>query len=108
MLLGIDTNNVALPLSLTAQPNWLVPPGTNGLTMVAQAQPCRSRMDTGFVFGDPDFSGPSFGNAAVNRLIAPEVAPGFFFGTPGADRPRSGRTACRRARRSNLAAVANT
>ena len=27
LLVGADTNNVGLPLSLSAQPNWLVPPG---------------------------------------------------------------------------------
>ncbi len=35
-LLGSDVNNVALPLSLTAQPNWLVPTGTDSLTVLAQ------------------------------------------------------------------------
>ncbi len=36
VLLGSDINNVGLPLSLTAQPNWLVPPGTNALATFAQ------------------------------------------------------------------------
>ena len=34
-LLGSDVNNVGLPLSLTAQPNWLVPTNTNLLTVAA-------------------------------------------------------------------------
>ena len=81
LLLGDDTSKVGLPLSLTAQPNWLVPPGTNQLTTVAQGT-VPITMDTSFAFGDPDFGGPSFGNAAVNRLSAPEVAPGVFFALP--------------------------
>ena len=35
-LLGSDVNNVPLPLSLTAQPNWLVPTNTNALVVGAQ------------------------------------------------------------------------
>ena len=106
LLLGNDANNVGLPLSLTAQPNWLVPPGTNRVTTVAQGN-VPIRMDTQYEFGDPDFGGPSFGNAAVNRLIAPEVAPGLFFGLPERDRSvrrhwDAGRVL------GNLAAVANT
>src|SRR5262249_3471204 len=36
ILLGTDINDVGLPLSLSAQPNWLVPPGTNALTVLAR------------------------------------------------------------------------
>ena len=36
LLLGSDVNNVPLPLSLTAQPNWLVPTNTNALVVGAQ------------------------------------------------------------------------
>ena len=39
LLAGVDTNNVALPLSFTAQPNWLVPPGTNGLADGGSGEP---------------------------------------------------------------------
>src|SRR5205807_1346052 len=80
VLLGADAKDVPLPLSLSAQPNWLVPPGTNALTTVAQGT-VPVTMDTSFAFGDPD-RGPSFGNNAVNRLFAPEVAPGPFFALP--------------------------
>jgi hypothetical protein len=106
LLLGTDTNNVGLPLSLSAQPNWLVPPDTNQLTTVAQGN-VPIGMDTQIQFGDPDFGGPSFGNAVVNRLNAPEVAPSFYFALPeptgpfGANGTPAGSSA-------NLAAVANT
>jgi len=106
LLLGSDTNKVGLPLSLSAQPNWLVPPETNQLTTIAQGN-VPVTMDTSFFTGDPDVGGPSFGNATVNRLSAPEVAPGFFFGLVepigpfGANGVAAGSSA-------NLAAVANT
>jgi subtilisin family serine protease len=102
-LLGSDVNNVPLPLSLFAQPNWLVPPGTNALTVAAQAT-APITMDVSWAFGDPDFPGVSFGNNSVATLTAPEVAPGFFFGIPEATGPfTTGTTAT-----VNLAAVANT
>ena len=102
-LLGSDVNNVPLPLSLTAQPNWLVPPGTNSLTVAAQGT-APITMDASWAFGDPDFLGRSFGNSSVANLKAPEIAPGFFFGIPEATGPfTSGTTAT-----VNLAALANT
>ena len=102
-LLGSDVNNVPLPLSLFAQPNWLVPPGTNALIVAAQAT-APITMDASWAFGDPDFLGVSFGNNSVAALAAPEVAPGFFFGIPEATGPfTTGTTAT-----VNLAAVANT
>jgi hypothetical protein len=85
-LLGADVNNVALPLSLFAQPNWLVPPGTNALTVAAQGT-APITMDLAWNFGAPDFEGVSFGNNSVATLKAPEVAPGFFFGFPEATGP---------------------
>ena len=106
LLVGSDTNNVALPLSFTAQPNWLVPPGTNSLTMFAQGN-VPIVLESTANFGDPDAIGPSFGNAAVTRITAPEVNPGFFFGIPepqgpfGTDGTPAGSSV-------NLAAVANT
>jgi hypothetical protein len=106
LLTGSDTNNVGLPLSFTAQPNWLVPPGTNALTTVAQAN-LPIMMDTSFVFGDPDFGGPSFGNEAVNQEFAPEIAPGLFFSLPEASNP-DGATGLPPSASANLAAVANT
>jgi subtilisin family serine protease len=106
LLVGSDTNDVALPLSFTAQPNWLVPPGTDGLATVAQAT-LPITMDTGFFFGDPDFGGPSFGNAAVNREFAPEIAPGLFFATPEATNP-DGADGLPPGSSVNLAALAHT
>jgi hypothetical protein len=64
-------------------------------------------MDTSFAFGDPDVGGPSWGNAAANRLSAPEVAPGFFFAIP---EPRGpfGASGVPPGSSANLVAVANT
>jgi subtilisin family serine protease len=104
LLAGANTNNVALPLSV--EPNWLVPPGTDGLATVAQAT-LPITMDTGFVFGDPDFSGPSFGNAAINREFAPEIAPGLFFATPSNTNP-DGADGVPPGSSVNVAALANT
>jgi hypothetical protein len=106
LLLGDATNNVGLPLSLTAvPPNWFVPPGTDQLTTLAQAT-VPITLDTQYQTGDPEFSGPSFGDAAVNRLSAPEVAPGFFLGVPAPDGPFGANPAP--PSKANLAAVANT
>ncbi|MBV9002133.1 MAG: S8 family serine peptidase [Solirubrobacterales bacterium] len=102
-LLGSDVNNVPLPLSLSAQPNWLVPPGTNSLTVAAQGT-APITMDVSWAFGDPDFLGGSFGNFSLARLNAPEVAPGFFFGLPEATGPFTSATTAT----VNLAAIANT
>lgn len=106
LLSGSDTHNVPLPLSLTAQPNWLVPPGTNALATIAQGT-LPITMDSSYFSGDPDFSGPSFGNVAVNRLFAPEVAPGPFFALPQATNP-DGANGLPPGSSVNLAALANT
>jgi subtilisin family serine protease len=102
-LLGADVNNVPLPLSLAAQPNWLVPTNTNALAVAAQGT-VPITMDVSWAFGDPDVLGVSFGNDSAAALVAPEVAPGFFFGLPEATGPfTTGTTGT-----VNLAAVANT
>jgi hypothetical protein len=49
-------NNVPLPLSLFAQPNWLVPTNTNLLLVAAQGT-VPITMDTSWAFGDPDALG---------------------------------------------------
>jgi hypothetical protein len=102
-LLGSDVNDVPLPLSLFAQPNWLVPPGTNQLLVAAQGT-VPITMETESNFGSPDVLGVSFGNNSVAALAAPEVAPGFFFGIPEATGPFTAPTTGT----VNLAAVANT
>jgi hypothetical protein len=105
-LLGSGTDNVPLPLSLNAQPNWLVPTHTDTLAVVAQGT-VPIVMDTAFLTGDPDVLGfpmPDNGSAAV--LQDPEVAPGFFFGLPEAQGPFPD-TGVGTAS-VNLAAVANT
>jgi len=102
-LLGSDVNNVPLPLSLSAQPNWLVPTNTNAVVFAAQGT-VPITMDVSWAFGDPDLLGISAGDDAVAALAAPEVAPGFFFGLPDATGPfTTGTTGT-----VNLAAVANT
>ena len=105
LLLGDGATNVPLPLSLTAQPNWLVPPGTNALAIAAQGN-VPVTLEGSAQFGDPDFEGPSFGNSSVATLQAPEVAPGFFFGLPEPLGP-SGAGPITGAK-VNLAAIANT
>ena len=102
-LLGSDVNNVALPLSLSAQPNWLVPPGTKALTVAAKGT-VPVTMDVSWLFGDPDVLGTSSGHKSVATLAAPELAPGFFFGLPEATGPFTSPTTGT----VNLAAVANT
>jgi hypothetical protein len=102
-LLGSDVNNVPLPLSVFAQPNWLVPTNTNQLLVAAQGT-VPITMDVAWAFGDPDFLGQSFGNNSAAALAAPEVAPGFFFGLPDATGPFASPTNGT----VNLAAVANT
>jgi subtilisin family serine protease len=106
LLLGSDVNNVPLPLSLSAQPNWLVPTNTNGLAVAAQGT-VPITMDAQWAFGDPDALAvpvDSSGQNVVASFLAPEVAPGFFFGLPEATGPfTTGTTGT-----VNLAAVANT
>jgi subtilisin family serine protease len=106
LLLGSGANDVGLPLSLSAQPNWLVPPGTNQLITVAKGN-VPITLETSFFSGDPDVSGPSFGNAAVDRITAPELAPGFFFGIPEPTGP-FGANGVAAGSSANLAAIANT
>jgi subtilisin family serine protease len=106
VLLGSDVNGVALPLSLFAQPNWLVPPGTDALTVLAQGT-VPITMETSFQTGDPDVGGVSFGNAAVSTLTAPELAPSFYFGLPEATGPFPA-SGVGSAASADLAAVADT
>jgi len=102
-LLGADVNNVPLPLSLFAQPNWLVPTNTDLLAVAAQGT-VPITMDVSWEYGDPDVLGASFGNNSVAVLTAPEIAPAFFFGLPEATGPFASATNGT----VNLAAVANT
>ncbi len=106
LLLGVDANGASIPTSFTEQANWFVPPGTNALATVGQSS-IPIAMDTSFAFGDPDFGGPSFGNAAVNKLSAPEIAPGQYFATPDPGQP-DGANGVPAGTTVNLAALANT
>ncbi len=103
LLLGSDVNAVPLPLSLSAQPNWLVPTNTNALAVAAQGT-VPVTMDVQADNGDPDFLGVSFGNNSAAALADPEIAPGPFFALPEATGP-FGTTAV--SGTVNLAAVAN-
>ena len=49
-----------------------------------------------------------FGNAAINRLFAPEIAPGLFFATPGQTNPSPPNGLPAGSAVTNLAALANT
>lgn len=105
-LLGADVNAVPLPLSLLAQPNWLVPPSSDQLLVVARGS-VPIVMDISALFGNPDLLGVSLpGNFAVAQATAPEVAPGLWFGLPAAvgPFPPGGLFSAS----VNLAAVANT
>jgi len=94
---------VPLPLSLNAQPNWLVPTNTDALVVGAQGT-VPITMDVSWAFGDPDVLGLSSGNNSVAALAAPEVAPGVFFGIPEATGPFTSGTNGT----VNLGAVADT
>ncbi|HEY7282419.1 MAG TPA: S8 family serine peptidase [Actinomycetota bacterium] len=85
-LLGSGVNDVPLPLSLFAQPNWLVPTHTRALVVGAEGT-VPIVMDVVALNGGPDVLGLSFGNDSVAALGAPEVAPGFWFGIPEARGP---------------------
>jgi subtilisin family serine protease len=107
LLLGSNTSAVGLPLSVAANPpNWLVPPGTNALNVLAQGT-VPITMDVQAQFGDPDFLGGSFGDGSFARLTAPEVAPGVFFALPDGTGP-FGAGGVGAGANVNLAAVANT
>jgi Subtilase family/Peptidase inhibitor I9 len=106
-LAGADVNGVALPLSVGAQPNWLVPPHSDTLIVAAQGT-VRIAMDISAANGDPDRLGQALPtNFDLATLRAPEIAPGFFFALPEAQGPFPiggvGGGA-----RVNLAAIANT
>ncbi len=81
VLLGDDTSDVGLPLSLSAQPNWLVPTHTDTFGVVAKGN-VPIVLEAQFQTGDPDAIGPSLGNAAAAVLSAPELGPGPYFGLP--------------------------
>jgi hypothetical protein len=86
-LLGADVNVVSLPLSLTVQPNFFVPPGTDRLLVAAQGT-VPIVMDIAAQFGSPDLVGTSLpGNFAVAQATARELAPTAWFALPEARGP---------------------
>jgi hypothetical protein len=65
-LLGFGASSVHLPLSSSARPTWLVPTGTNKLTVTGQgAVPIT--MDVSAVQGDPDLLGVPSGTTQSRR-----------------------------------------
>jgi hypothetical protein len=81
-LAGGDTTNVALPLSLAAQPFWIVPPGSDTFLVLAQGS-APIVMDVSSAFGDPDrLAADIGGNTVLATVHAPEVAPTQWFGLP--------------------------
>jgi len=90
-LLGSGTANVSLPLPITAPgfapPQWLVPPGTRRLVVVAQGT-APIVGDLTALHGDPDVLGVQRpDNVSVAQLRDPEIAPGIFLGLPEAKGP---------------------
>jgi hypothetical protein len=86
-LLGSDTNGVGLPLSVAAQPNWLVPTGTRRFVVLAQGTvPIVNELTA--ANGDPDVIGVGLNdNMTIAQVSDPEVAPGFFVAVPNAKGP---------------------
>jgi hypothetical protein len=79
-LLGQGATGFALPLVTT--PAFLVPPGTDRLTVVAQSS-VPIVMDIQPSFGQPTPLGVSLANNfAVAEDVAPQVGPGFWFAIP--------------------------
>jgi hypothetical protein len=83
-LLGLTAASVPLPLS--SQPTWLVPPGTDKLVVTGRST-VPITMDASAGTGDPDVLGVSSGTTAVATLRAPELAPGIFVASPAATGP---------------------
>ncbi len=80
-LLGSDVNNVSLPLSVSAQPNWLLPPDTSTLDVAAQGT-VPITMDVSWAFGDPDVLGTSSGNKRPRPCRHPSSRPGSSSASP--------------------------
>jgi hypothetical protein len=81
-VLGYGASAVGLPLSLSAQPNFFVPPSSDQLTVAAQAT-VPIVMDVAATGGNPDVLGVTLPqNAAVAQVSAPELAPGQWFALP--------------------------
>jgi hypothetical protein len=106
-LLGADVVDVGLPLSLNAQPNWLVPPLTDQLIVGAQAT-VPFVLEVSAANGDPDVLGADLGsNFSLAVVAGAEVFPGFFFALPEPAGPFPARGIGKNAKVS-LAALAET
>jgi hypothetical protein len=106
VLLGSDANDVGLPLSLDAQPNWFVPTNTDAFTVLAKGTvPITTEIS--YFAGDPDVLGGSAGNLSAARVTAPELAPGFYFDLPEPTGP-FGATGVASGASVDLAGIADT
>jgi hypothetical protein len=81
-LVGFDASNVPLPLSLSKQPNWFVPPDTDRLLVQAQGS-APIILELTAQSGDPDVLGSNPGSlVSLAKISGKELFPGPFFGLP--------------------------
>ncbi|MBJ7597057.1 S8 family serine peptidase [Candidatus Nephthysia bennettiae] len=86
-VLGYQNTNVPLPLSLTTQPFFFVPPNSDLFAVVAQGT-VPLQMEISPPFGGPDLLGTPFpGNFDVAVATAPELAPTQWFAVPEGQGP---------------------
>jgi hypothetical protein len=79
-----QATGVALPVSLDAPPEFLVPTQTNLLLASAQGS---APLTVDWGFGDPDLLMASFGDNATGAFAASEVTNGVWFITPALTGP---------------------
>ncbi|PZR93905.1 MAG: hypothetical protein DLM67_13160 [Candidatus Nephthysia bennettiae] len=86
-VLGYQNIDVPLPLSLAAQPYFVVPPNSDLFEVVAQST-VPVQMEVSQSFGDPDVLGtPLGGNFNLAMASAPELAPAHWFAIPEGQGP---------------------
>jgi Subtilase family len=86
-VLGYQNIDVPLPLSLAAQPYFVVPPNSDLFEVVAQST-VPLQMEVSQSFGDPDVLGtPLGGNFNLAMASAPELAPARWFAIPEGQGP---------------------
>src|SRR5207302_11023840 len=76
-----QVSRVPLPLSLNAQPVWLIPSNSDQLLVGARGT-IPIVMDVTQLYGDPEVRGVSFGNFSLAQVLAPELFPTFWFALP--------------------------
>lgn len=86
-ILTYGSTNVPLPLSLSAQPNFFVPPNSQVAFVAAQGT-VPIVMDTSPSLSGPDYLGfPLPGNSNLAIAASPELAPNQWFAIPEARGP---------------------